>query len=93
MVTDRQRILLETSEAREKAETLLRGLLEARTSSEERLAQLRQPDMLKSVTGASSMDNAIKSTQRIIAALDRTLDEFRRELSDEDLAILEQPNT
>lgn len=88
VVSEKQKILLETTEARAKAESLLRGLLEARTTSEQRLNQLRQPDMLKSVTGTSSMDNAIKSTQRIIAALDRTLEEFRKDLTDEDLAVL-----
>lgn len=89
MLTERQRILVETTEARDKAQSLLAGLLDARTGSESRLTQLNQSDMLKRVTGASSMDNAIESTRRMIDTLNRALDQFRRELTDEDLSLLE----
>ena len=86
---ERQRILLETTTARDKAESLLRGLLEARAASERNLSDLNRPDPMKAVTGRSSMDNAIASTQRMIEALNRAIDQFRSTLGDEDLALLD----
>jgi len=86
----RVRILAETTQAREKAESLLAGLLDARTASERRLASLSQSDLLKQVTGRSSMDNAIESTRRIIDSLGRTIEQFKRDLSAEDLALLDE---
>ena len=41
-ISERQRILLQFTAAREKAETLLRGLLDAKTQSEKHLAETRQ---------------------------------------------------
>lgn len=89
-LTERQRILIETAQARDKAETLLHGLIEARASSETRLAQLNQRDIMKKVTGSSSIDNAIDSTRRMIESLNRTLESFRREIADEDLGLIEE---
>lgn len=90
-MTERQRILLKTAADRDRAETLLRQLIDAKTVSEKNLADTKQPDFLKQVTGKSALDNAIQSTQRMIETLNRTLDQFKRELSDEDLALLDEP--
>lgn len=89
-MTERQRILHETSIVREKAEALLRGLMEAKMTSERHLGSAGR-DRMKALTGRSSMDNAIDSTRRMIDSLDRTLNQFKRDLSDEDLALIEQP--
>lgn len=89
-ITPRQSILLETSAARDQAEVLLKGLLAAKSHSERRLTELRQSDPMKSVTGRSSIDNAISSTRRMIEALDRSLLHLRQELSEEDLTLLEE---
>ncbi len=89
-MTERQRILIETAAARDKAEAMLRTLLDAKEQSEQNLAQARQPDVMKEVTGRSSMDNAIASTQRMIDSLNRALDQIKRHLSDDDLALLDE---
>lgn len=72
-------ILTRTALARQQAERLLEGLMEAKANSERRLAELRQTDHLKHVTGRSSLENAIASTRRMIDTIDRTLGQFRRE--------------
>ncbi|MBL8875485.1 MAG: hypothetical protein JNM86_06785 [Phycisphaerae bacterium] len=90
-LNERQRILAETIAARDKAEALLRGLIEARQVSDKRLAELRLGDQLKKVTGKSSMDNAVAAAQRTVEMLDRALDDFKKELSQEDLAMAYDP--
>jgi len=89
-MSQRQRILVETTAARDKAEALLEGLLDARRRSEANLRELRRDDALKAVTGASAMDNAIASTKRMVDTLTRAIDEVRRDLTDEDLALLNE---
>lgn len=90
-MTERQRILLETTSARDQAEALLRSLLDAKAQSEKRLAELKQSDSVKAVTGRSAMDNAIASTQRMIETLNRALTQMKRDLSDADLAAMDDP--
>lgn len=87
-MSERQRILRETTQVREKAQVLLRGLIEARSASERHLSEIRQLDPLKRLTGHSSMDNAIVSTRKMIDSLDRALDQLRTELTDDDLALM-----
>ncbi|MFN0134326.1 MAG: hypothetical protein ACKVW3_17570 [Phycisphaerales bacterium] len=88
-MTTRREILTETEATRTSAESLLKSLLDYRTQSERNLAELRQGDMFRAVTGRSALDNAIASTQRMIEALDRVLTRTKRELSDDDLALLD----
>ncbi|MBL9031272.1 MAG: hypothetical protein JNM80_06150 [Phycisphaerae bacterium] len=88
-MTTRHDILSETEATRHSAEQLLRSLLDYRTQSERNLAELRQGDLFKSVTGKSALDNAITSTQRMIEALNRVLARTKRELTDEDLAAMD----
>jgi hypothetical protein len=77
--------LQDLSTVREQAESLLRALKDAKGESEKRLADLKQPDALKAVTGRTAMDNAIASTQRMIETLNRAADELKRELSEDEL--------
>ena len=86
-ITERQKILLESTVARDTAESLLQRLLGAKAESEKRLGELRQVDPLKRVTGRSSMDNAIVSTQRMIETLNRSISQLGRELPEEDVAL------
>jgi predicted nucleic acid-binding Zn-ribbon protein len=86
----RHQILLETTATRDRAEALLRTLLECKAQSERHLAEIKQADTFKSVTGRSALDNAIASTQRMIESLNRVISHARRELSEEDLAFLEE---
>lgn len=82
LMSERQRIMLETTTARDKAETLLRGLLDARATYERHAKGPRNQ--------RTSIDNAIASTQHMVEALNRTLNTFKAELSDEDLALLDE---
>ncbi|MFM9996757.1 MAG: hypothetical protein ACKVU4_13270 [Phycisphaerales bacterium] len=88
-MSTRQRILLEITAARDQAEVLLRGLLDAKAQSERRLSELKQADALKAVTGKSAMDNGIASVQRMIETLNRVTGDLKRDLSDQDMAMLE----
>lgn len=85
-LSERQRILAETIAAREKAESLLKALQDARSASEKRLSELNLSDQLKKVTGKSAMDNAVASAQRTVDMLTRALDDFKKELSPDELA-------
>jgi hypothetical protein len=89
-MSKRQQILLETTATRDRAETLLRSLLDCKAQSERNLADLRQPDVFKSVTGRSALDNAIASTQRMVEALNRVIAQAKRDLTDEDMAVLDE---
>ena len=84
----KQRMIAETVKRRDDAVRLLKSLLDAKSVSERNLAEINQPDLIKQVTGRSSMDNAIASTRRLIDSFNRVLDDLRRNLSEEDLAVL-----
>jgi hypothetical protein len=83
-------MLVDITAARDQAEALLRGLLDAKTQSEKHLSELRQPDALKAVTGRSAMDNGIAAVQRMIETLNRVTSDLKRDLTDQDLAMLEE---
>ena len=89
-MTRQSRIVHEGTVARNDAEALLQSLLRAKDESERRMRELKQSDAMKQVTGRSSLDNAIDSTRRMIDTLSRNIDEAKRTLSDEDLAVLDE---
>jgi len=70
-MSDRQAILSQTLAARSQAEQLLSTLLE----SQEALAQGGRPDLFRRVVGASSVEQAIVTTRRLIETYDRILAE------------------
>ncbi|MEM9373310.1 MAG: hypothetical protein AAGA55_06675 [Planctomycetota bacterium] len=80
----------DTIQRRDEARTLLDTLLEAKGVSERNMASINRPDMIKQVTGKSSMDAAIDSTKRLIDSFDRVLVDLKSSLSDEDLALLDE---
>jgi hypothetical protein len=83
----RHRILREHSAAREKAEALLRGLLDARASTRRALGDAARPVG----SGVSrGLESAIASTRRLIETYTRTLDALHRDLSDDDLRFLDE---
>lgn len=88
-ITERQRILLETATVRDRAQALLKGLMETKATFERHAPIQPKADALKKVTGRSSLENAVASTQRMVEALNRTLGQLRHELNDEDLALLD----
>jgi len=84
----KQRMIQETTKRRDDAVTLLRSLLDAKAVSERNLQQLQQPDLVKQVTGSSSMDNAIASTRRLIDSFNRVLDDLNRNMNEDDLELI-----
>ncbi len=75
-MTEQHKLLKETQDARENAQALLQWLLEAKSQSDANLAQSGQQDHVRSLTGKSSIENAIVSTRRMIDTLTRHLDQF-----------------
>lgn len=72
-MTERERVLVQTSAARQHASAVLRALEHARRTSEAHLQSLGKLDSFKRVTGRSSLDNAIATTQRLVDTLDTTV--------------------
>jgi hypothetical protein len=79
-ISERQRFLIETLAAKERAEATVQGLMQAKAECEKHLEQANRKDMLKTVTGRSALDNAITHAQRMVASLDRAIDQVRKEL-------------
>jgi hypothetical protein len=90
-MTERQRILLETISARDKAESLLRSLVESKGELESHLAAERQRDKFQIVTGRSSIDNAVSSTRRMIETLNRAIERCR-EMPDAEMVVTCRPD-
>ncbi|MBO6512525.1 MAG: hypothetical protein JJ974_00990 [Phycisphaerales bacterium] len=84
---DKAQILSQTTKRRDEATKLLTSLLEAKRVSERNLASIHQDDLLKRVTGNSSMDNAIASTRKLIDSFNRVIDDLRRNLNDDELSL------
>jgi hypothetical protein len=74
----RQEVLKEMIETRSTVAASLQSLREAQAQSEARLRDLKRPDVLKAVTGKSSLENAIASAQRMVEMLDRSIEELRQ---------------
>lgn len=91
--TAKQRMIQDTINRRDEAMTLLRSLMDAKSISEKNLAEIHQPDLVKQVTGKSSMDTAINSTRRLVDSFNRILDDLRRNLTDEDLELIGEIET
>lgn len=72
--SDTLRLRAETIDALSRARGLLGSLEEAKADTERHLARLRRPDPYATVTGRSAIDNAIRSTQRLIESLERASD-------------------
>ncbi|MFG0328420.1 MAG: hypothetical protein ACF8PN_00855 [Phycisphaerales bacterium] len=82
----RQRILLETNMARDKAEALLAGLINA-----QRVVDRQTPnDLGGDIVSRESIDRAISTTKRLIATLNESLRGAYDDLSDPELAILDE---
>lgn len=89
-ITQRQLIMLETNALRDKAEALLKGLMDAKTVTERELARLNRPDVMRMITGRSSIEDGIASTRRMIETLNKSLAQAKRDLDDEDIALLDE---
>ncbi|MEQ8846014.1 MAG: hypothetical protein RIB58_14295 [Phycisphaerales bacterium] len=74
--TDLPTLLAELRRTRARAEGLLAELRQAQRESEERMASKPGGDTYKRVAGASSLENAARDAERVIAAIDRRLREL-----------------
>jgi hypothetical protein len=83
-MTEKERILLELSRQRERADGLLKELQEARTRAERLLEENHRRDTFKEVTGASSIETAISSTRKMVETLDKQIQELKIILRPED---------
>lgn len=90
VITQRQRLVLETNAARDKAEALLQNLLDAKRVTERELSRYQREDPMRTVTGRTAIDDAIASTRRMIETLNRSLREAERELAEEEAAGLHE---
>lgn len=75
MSTSRQTVLLETLAARQRAAELLKTLEQAQVECEGCLKKEARQDLIKTLTGKSSIESAIAQTKRMIEMLDRALGE------------------
>lgn len=71
----RQEALIETHAARQRAVALLKQLEQAQAECQALVAADRRTDPVQTVTGKSSLQAAIEQTKRMIAVLDRAVDE------------------
>ena len=102
----RQQIVMETTATRDRAEALLRSLLDYKQRSEKSLlrrgatgkkpprsvgsTQATAQDLTQGTTPRTALDSAISSTQKMIEALNRVIVQTNRDMTDEDLEMLEE---
>lgn len=79
-IHEAQRVVLETTATRDKAEALLEALRRAREESKRQMKALGMTDKLREATGRSCYDNAIDSTRRMIDTLSRCVRDAGRDL-------------
>lgn len=80
-LSERQRIVLETIAARDRAEATLQSLLAAKAEAEAGAGP--RADLFREVTGMSAMDNALAQTRRMIETLNTALAHAQRDLAAE----------
>ncbi len=90
----RSELINRTMSDRDRAEALLRSLIDARASARRGLSPLRRPELLRpegsGQTGSPSVDAAIEGTRRLIETYNRVLEDLAHELDDTDIALLEE---
>ena len=82
----RLRVLIETNAARDKAEVLLSSLLNAQQAVDRQ----QPPPFAGQIVSRRSMDQAISSTKRLIASLNKALEMAQHDLRDSDLDLLDE---
>lgn len=86
MGNTRQSVLLETYAARQRAVDLLKALQAAQCDCDKHLEADKRQDVMKTLTGASSIESAIANTKRMIEMLDRVLVEAESMVAVDDSA-------
>lgn len=85
---DRERILKQTADVRDRAEDLLDGLLEAKSRIRSAPPLVGSSDPYAQVTGQSAIDRAINSTRKMVETLRRAFDDAASDLTEEDAHLL-----
>ncbi len=85
---DRERILKQTADVRDRAEELLHGLLEAKSRIRSAPPLVGSADPYAQVTGQSAIDRAISSTRKMVETLRRAFDDASAELTEDDARLL-----
>lgn len=88
VMSTREQILIESHRTRAQAAEILRGLIAAQAECEATLASEKRADMVKAVTGRSSLEAAIAETRRLLDSLDRAIAEAARELDADDADVI-----
>ena len=80
--------MTETKLIRQQASNLLLRLIDSRSTIEQRITDSGRRDPVKSITGRSSIDEAISSTRKLLSHMDTLLLE-----AEEQINSLETPET
>jgi hypothetical protein len=88
MGTTRQQIVLETLAARQRAAELVKQLEQAQQECDGCLKSDQRQDMMKTVTGKSSIETAIASARRMVEMLDRALNEAQKGAEEETVVVV-----
>ncbi len=83
-----QRQRLQTNLARDKAEALLEGLLQARAEAEQRIANDDHLDPQRVAKGRHAMQRAIESAQRMVDSLNSAMEILQDDLDEQELSDL-----
>lgn len=87
MATTRQQVVLETLAARQRAAELLKQLEAAQAECDGCLKSEQRQDMMKQVTGKSSIETAMASAKRMVEMLDRALQEAQKEVPEPEVVV------
>ena len=87
-IPSRRTILDQTAARRDEARSLLEALRDAKRVSEANLQSLGRRDLVKDVTGRSSIDAAIERTRGLVESFNRVLADLSANLDDADAALL-----
>ena len=82
MGTTRQQVVLETLAARQRAAELLKQLEAAQAECDGCLKSDQRQDMMKTVTGKSSIEAAMASAKRMVEMLDRALEDAQKSVEE-----------
>jgi len=88
LMTNRDTILLESQRTRAQAAEVLRELIDAKAACEATLTAERRHDMVKHITGQSSLEVAIAETRKVIDSLDRAIAAAAADLDTDDRDLL-----
>ncbi len=91
MGTTRQQVVLETLAARQRAAELVKQLEAVQHECDGCLKSDQRQDMMKQVTGKSSIETAMASAKRMVEMLDRALEEAQKSVEEPQPEVVVRP--